>query len=75
MKILTPNSKATKRKVKRILDAFYRTELRPDEDVIDNRSKILAKELHYRIDSVEFVISSEMKRLEENLKNKILTKH
>ncbi len=35
-----------------VLELFYRTELRPGEDVIDNQDKTIAKELNINVHTV-----------------------
>ena len=47
---------------KKILELFYRTELREGEDVIDNRSPLIAKELNLNISMVNQTLDREIKR-------------
>ena len=47
---------------KKVLKAFYRTELREGEEIIDNQSPTIAKELNVNVYTVDHIIATEMKR-------------
>ena len=45
-----------------VLKLFYRTELRPGEDVIDNQDKTIAKELNINVSIVWRITQHETKQ-------------
>ena len=60
---------------KRVLKAFYRTELRDGEDVIDNQSPTISKELNVNVATVNHIIAMDMKRKIKELNERISVNH
>ena len=54
----------------RVLELFFRTELREGENVIDNLEETIAKELNIKVGVVKRILFNEMTRRELKLKNK-----
>lgn len=57
--------------VENVLNLFYRKELRWDEEVIDNRETLIAKELNLKISMVSYIIAEEMMRKIKVLNDRI----
>ena len=56
---------------KRVLKAFYRTELRQGEKTINNQSPVIGKELGVPTPTVDHIIAKEMKRKIKELNERI----
>ena len=57
--------------VEDVLKLFYRTELRWDEEVIDNSEPLIAKELNLRVSMVSHIIAKEMVRKIKELNDRV----
>ena len=60
---------------KRVLKAFYRTELRQDEEIINNHSPVIAKELNVNVATVDHIIATDMKLKIKELNERISVNH